>query len=317
MNLSIVAPVLDEEESLSIFVERVVSVAISESPNYVWELILVDDGSSDQSPNIISRFCKDNPQIKGVFLTRNFGHQNAIMAGLMYASGDVVVTLDSDLQDPPELIPELLRRFEAGKQVVNAVRTRRSGETVTKRVFASLFYRALKSLVNFRVAIDSGDYRLISKKVCESLVASAEGGLFLRGQIAWFGFDAAEVNYERDARMYGTSKYPFRKSLRLAMDAVVSLSGKPLRLVSALGVALGCVVGVSVTASALFTLGLGSSNELVTKVETLIVGLGIATLLGSAAVLSAYVGRLMFQVRKLPLYVVRELRNLGAPDGQR
>lgn len=315
MKLSIVAPVLNEEESLSLFVERVINVAVGESSTYIWELILIDDGSSDESPNIIGRLCHDNPQIKGVLFTRNFGHQNAIMAGLMYASGDVVVTLDSDLQDPPELIPALLRRFEAGKQVVNAVRTHRAGETVTKKVFAALFYRFLKKLVSFEVAIDSGDYRLISRKVKDSLVASAEGSLFLRGQIAWFGYDAEEVTYERDARIYGTTKYPFRKSLHLAIDAVVSLSGNPLRLVSVLGVALGCVVAV--TAAALSVFGLDTTNRLFTRIETLMVGLGIATVLGSTAVLAAYLGRLMFQVRELPLFVVRELRNLEDIDDKR
>lgn len=316
MKISVVAPVFNEEESLQLFVDRVLDVVSRGNSNDVWELILIDDGSSDETPKIISRLCDEHSVIKGVFFTRNFGHQPAIMAGLLHSSGEAIVILDSDLQDPPELIPELLSCSMAGFDVVNAVRVRRTGETLKKRLFAALFYRILRKLVNFDIGVDSGDYRLITRKVRDVLVQSAKGAQYLRGQIAWFGYRTAEVAYERDARKFGSTKYTFQKSLQLAIDAVVSLSGKPLRVVSVLGVILGCIVGLTPVVLTIVAAVYGPTDNHASKVLDRINAIGISAALVSVAVIAAYVGRLMFQVRTLPPFVVRETKNLETSDGK-
>jgi len=312
MKVSVVAPVFDEQESLEIFVERVLGAISREQSEYDWELILVDDGSTDDSAQIIQRLAQDGSIVKGIVFTRNFGHQNALLAGIVHSSGDAIVTLDSDLQDPPELIPEMLRGFESGFDVVHAVRTRRLGEKWTKRILASVFYRTLRKLVDFEVAIDSGDFRLISRRVVSALERSSEGSQYLRGQISWFGYSSYTVSYERESRKHGFSKYPFRKSLRLALDAIVSLSGLPLRLVSIFGIALSCLVLLSGSLSFGAEMLLGVERDSIRATDGWIRTLALTYLLGATAVIAGYIGRLMFQVRKLPPYVISEMHNFDS-----
>jgi len=311
--VSIVAPVYNEEQSLHIFVQRLLSVVSSQKPDHKFEIILVDDGSTDASSTIIKEQCASSDLFKGISFTRNFGHQIALFAGIRHASGDVVITLDSDLQDPPELIPEMLKKLESGFDVVNAVRSQRDGETLTKRVFAFVFYRLLKKIVRFDIPLDSGDYRLFSNRVRDLLIRSSEGSQYIRGQIASFGFKSTDLQYVRSSRMFGSTNYPFRKSLQLAIDAVVSLSGAPLRLVSIAGTLLSLLSPLMiVTAIALLKiLRIDASQSLVVIVA--LCSSVLAFVLGALAVLSAYVGRLMFQARRLPLYVIDRTYNFESP----
>lgn len=308
MLVSVVVPVCNEQDSLYEFADRIRAVATQERTRYSWEVILIDDGSTDRSDDIISELCS-NALFKSVTFTRNFGHQIALIAGMRHATGQAVVTIDGDLQDPPELIPALLREFERGYDVVNAVRLKRSGEGRFKRVFATLFYRIYRRMVTFETPIDSGDFRLISRRVQQQVLAASESSQYLRGQVAWFGYASSNVSYNRQPRVHGKTKYPFRKSLALAANAIVSLSGTPLRVVTYVGLVLSPFLLLTATAMFLvdqITNSLRISNYVLLTVWLLTV----SVLCFSFAVIAAYLGRLMFQVRRLPLYVVATTRNL-------
>jgi len=314
--VSIVAPVYNEEQSLPIFIQRLVSVVRSQQLKYRFEIVLVNDGSTDATSTIIKEQCASSDVLKGISFTRNFGHQMALFAGIQSASGEVVITLDSDLQDPPELIPELLKKFESGFDVVNAVRMQRDGETLTKKVFAFIFYRLLKRLVRFDIPLDSGDYRLFSSRVRDLLIRSSEGSQYIRGQIASFGFRSSEVPYVRAPRRFGSTSYPFRKSLQLAINAVVSLSGTPLRIVSVVGSLLSLLFPfVIVLAVVSFEIVREDASQSLTLIATMCASV-LAFVLGALAILSAYVGRLMFLVRRLPLFVIDQTYNFGSPGSE-
>jgi len=315
MRLSIIVPVYNEEASLPEFTRRIKPVMTMEAERYACEVIFVNDGSMDGSESVLEEICRD-PLYKSVTFTRNFGHQVALLAGLQYAKGDVLVTIDSDLQDPPEVIPALLREFEKGCDVVHAVRSQRLGESKSKKWFAKMFYRVYRRSVNFDVPVDVGDFRLISRRVKEQVVVASESSQYLRGQIAWFGYSSASVEYERQSRSHGETKYPFSKSLSLAANAVISLSGLPLRLamVASLFLSLASFV-LALTVGVVSVLGgqVTLSQSLVNVAS--IAGFGI--LFFCIATIAAYLGRLMFQVRKLPQYVVASVRNLSVEIPQR
>ncbi|MFM8645677.1 MAG: glycosyltransferase family 2 protein [Actinomycetota bacterium] len=309
MRLSIIVPVYNEEASLPEFARRIKPVMTMEAERYACEVIFVNDGSMDGSESVLEEICRD-PLYKSVTFTRNFGHQVALLAGLQYAKGDVLVTIDSDLQDPPEVIPALLREFEKGCDVVHAVRSQRLGESKSKKWFAKMFYRVYRRSVNFDVPVDAGDFRLITRRVKEQVVVASESSQYLRGQIAWFGYSSASVEYERQSRSYGIAKYSFRKSLSLAANAVISLSGLPLRFAMIaslfLSIAFPAIVIIITLASAS-----GIQISLSEPVLRVLISVGFGVLSLSIATIAAYLGRLMFQVRRLPLFVVASVRNLS------
>ncbi len=231
--LSVVGPVYDEVESLRSFYDRV-SAALEEIGE-PWELVLVDDGSRDGSSELIRDLAFEDVRVRPVLFSRNFGHQIALTAGLDYSRGQAVVIIDTDLQDPPELIEDLVEKWREGYEVVYAVRTEREGESWFKRATAAIFYRAINRITEVDIPLDAGDFRLLDRKVVEALKKMREHHRFPRAMTAWVGFRQIGVPYKRSARKAGETKYPFRKMFRLAINAVTGFSYFPLQLATYFG----------------------------------------------------------------------------------
>jgi polyisoprenyl-phosphate glycosyltransferase len=300
-DLSVVIPVFNEVAVIPELGKRL--AAVLEALGCRWEVVFVDDGSTDGSTDLVRQLCSSDARSKLVVLSRNFGHQSAITAGMDYAHGDAVVIMDADLQDPPEVIGELLARFREGFDVVYGVRKRRAGETLLKRWTAALFYRALRAMVGVSIPPDAGDFRLLSRRVVLALGALRETHRFVRGMVAWVGFRQTAVYYDRAERFAGATHYPFRKMLRFALDGVAAFSSVPLKLVTWLGIASG-LIGVAVATWAAY----------VRLVHTAYVGgwttIMVAVCLGSSAqllmtaILGEYIGRIHDEVKRRPLYLV-------------
>jgi dolichol-phosphate mannosyltransferase len=306
--LSIVAPVYDEELLVEEFVARACAVAA----DYRFELVIVNDGSSDGTPELLDRIAATDPRVRVIHLSRNFGHQAAITAGLEHARGDVVAMLDADLQDPPELIPEMVARWSQGADVVYAVRQERAGETAFKLATASWFYKLFNKLAQVDLEANSGDYRLLDRRALDALLAMTERSRFLRGMTVWVGFNQTAVSYERDARHAGETKYTLRKMLRFSLDAIASFSHLPLQLATYAGIlsagvafiAIPVVIGLRLFDS--YLPGFGS----ITIAILLLGGIQLIAL----GVIGEYVGRIYDEVKHRPLYIVREERNAPAAD---
>ena len=230
---SIIAPVYNEIACLDTLLDRIHKVM--DQTGEPWELVLVDDGSTDGSTDKIRQLAENDPHVRKVILARNFGHQIAVTAGMDYSRGDAVVIIDADLQDPPEVILDLIARWREGYQVVYAQRTEREGETWFKRVTASVFYRSIYRITDIKIPLDTGDFRLLDRKVVNVMNSMRERHRFLRGMSAWVGFKSIGVPYKRAARFAGSTKYPFKKMLKLALTAVTSFSYVPLQLAMWLG----------------------------------------------------------------------------------
>ncbi len=301
---SIVAPAYNEEESLPEFYRHVREVmdAIGEE----WELVLVNDGSTDRTGEMLRELHAQDRRVCIVDFARNFGHQIAITAGMDHARGEAVVTIDADLQDPPEVIPELIARWREGYQVVYGVRAEREGETWFKLFTARLFYRLIGSLTEIEIPMEAGDFRLLDRQVVEELRRMREHRRFIRGMTSWAGYRQIGVPYQRHARFAGETKYPLRKMLRLALDAITAFSDLPLKLawlcglgLLGLGVLLGLVLLGLRLAGATPLVGQG----LVLSVALLLGGVQLVFL----GILGEYMARIYDEVRNRPLYTVREL----------
>src|SRR5512139_3978142 len=230
---SIVAPIFNERENLPELYRRVKEVM--EATGEPWELVLVDDGSTDGSTEIIHALAKEDVRVRPVIFARNFGHQIAITAGWDYARGDAVVIIDADLQDPPEVILELAKKWKEGYEVVYAVRAEREGESWFKLFTASMFYRLIYRITDVKIPLDTGDFRLLDRKVVNVMNSMRERHRFLRGMAAWVGFRQVGVPYRRAARYAGSTKYPFKKMFKLALNAITGFSYFPLQLATYLG----------------------------------------------------------------------------------
>jgi glycosyltransferase involved in cell wall biosynthesis len=302
--LSVVAPMLDEEELAEEFYTRVCS-ALGELP---FELVVVDDGSTDRTPAILERLASTDPRLRVVTLSRSFGHQTALTAGLDHARGDAVVMMDADLQDPPEVIPSLLERWRDGSDVVYAVRDSRVGESAFKLTTARLFYRLMSRLSSIELQENAGDFRLIDRRALEALLAMRERNRYLRGMTVWVGFTQSAVPYERDARYAGETKYTLRKMLKFSLDAVSSFSHVPLQLATVLGFAISAaafvMVPVIIVLKATGNYLAGFST--ITIAILLLGGVQLITL----GILGEYVGRVYDEVKGRPLYFVRSRRNV-------
>lgn len=300
---SIVAPIYNERENLLELRRRVTEVM--DSTNEPWELILVDDGSTDGSTEIIREYAKEDKHIRPIIFARNFGHQIAITAGWDYARGDAVVIIDADLQDPPELILEMAKKWREGNDVVFAVRTEREGESWFKLWTASLFYRLIYRITDVKIPLDAGDFRLMDRKVVDVLKQMRERHRFPRGMSAWVGFKQVGVDYKRAARVAGETKYPFRKMFRLAINAVTSFSYFPLQVATFFGfvsaglaiLAIPPVIYLRVTGSQAFF------GQATTLIAVLFLG-GVQLI--SLGILGEYIGRLYDEAKGRPLYIVRE-----------
>jgi dolichol-phosphate mannosyltransferase len=309
--LSVVTPMFNEEATAESFYERVCT-ALEGIP---FELVVVDDGSTDRTPQILDRLAASDPRVRVVYLSRNFGHQTAITAGLDHARGDAVAMIDADLQDPPEVILELLERWSQGVDVVYAVRSSRQGETRFKIVTARWFYRLMSKLSDVPLAHDSGDFRLMDRRALDALLAMRERSRYLRGMTVWIGFTSAAVSYERDARHAGETKYTLSKMLRFSLDAIASFSHLPLQAATVLGFIFSLVAFMAIPVVLLLKI-LGSYLPGFSTITVVILLLGGIQLI-AVGIIGEYVGRIYDEVKRRPLYLVRERRNIAdheAPD---
>jgi len=270
-----------------------------------WELVLVDDGSTDGSTEKIRELGKMDPRVRPVIFARNFGHQIAVTAGLDYARGDAVVIIDADLQDPPEVILELIAKWREGYEVVYAQRVEREGETWFKRITASIFYRTIYRITDVKIPLDTGDFRLLDRKVVNILNSMRERHRFLRGMSAWVGFRSVGVPYKRAARFAGSTKYPFKKMVKLALTAITSFSYVPLQIAMWVGFASA---GISILAiPVVIILRLQGSQFFFGQATTLIAVLFLGGVqLISLGILGEYVGRIYDEAKGRPLYIVSE-----------
>lgn len=312
IQLSIVVPVYNEELIIEELVRRMVAAAEHITPDY--EIIFVNDGSKDSSLQKLKLACKAHPKLHYLNFSRNFGHQIAITAGMDYSRGNAIVTIDGDLQDPPELIAEMFAEYRAGYKVVYAKRKIRKGETFFKRFTARSFYRLLASLVSFEIPLDVGDFRLISRDVLGYLQEMKEYDKYLRGQIAWLGFKSTYVYFDRDERKFGTTNYPFKKMLRLAFNGITAFSDAPLKLATSMGFIV-CGISFLIGVYALYSYFIGH-NTVPGWASTIIsiTFLGGVQLL-SLGILGEYVSRIINNVRRRPLYVV-DSTDSGTPAGE-
>lgn len=235
---SVVVPVYQEEAVVQETHRRL--TAVLESLGESWELIYVNDGSRDRTGLLVRSFCGLDPRVKLLTFSRNFGHQTAITAGMDYACGDAVIVIDADLQDPPEIIPQLIERWKEGYDVVYGRRTVRNGEAPLKKLTARIYYRLLRRMTDVDIPVDVGDFRLIDARVCSALSRLPEHNRYVRGLISWLGFRQSFIDYVRAPRFAGKTKYPLRKMIKLAIDGITSFSYKPLKL----GIGLGVVLSV-------------------------------------------------------------------------
>src|SRR5512143_3395165 len=300
---SIVAPIYNELDNIPELYRRVKEVL--DSTGETWELVLVDDGSTDGSTDAICELAKKDKHVRPVIFARNFGHQIAITAGWDYARGAAVVIIDADLQDPPEAIPELASKWKQGYDVVYAVRAERAGENWFKKAAASVFYRLIYRITDVRIPVDTGDFRLMDRKVVNVLKQMRERHRFPRGMSAWVGFKQIGVEYKRAARHAGVTKYPFRKMLKLALNAITSFSYFPLQVATFFGfvssgiaiIAIPIVIYMRASGSQAFF------GQATTLIAVLFLG-GVQLI--CVGILGEYIGRLYDEAKGRPLYIVRE-----------
>lgn len=298
---SVVAPIYNEIEIVDEFCKRVTDVM--NSTGEIWELVLVDDGSTDGSTERILELASANLNIRPVIFARNFGHQIAVTAGLDYTRGDAVTIIDADLQDPPEVILDLIEKWKEGYEVVYAVRTEREGESWFKLWTASLFYRIIYRITDVEIPLDTGDFRLLDRKVVAVMNAMRERHRFLRGMSAWVGYKQIGVEYKRAARIAGETKYPFKKMLQLAINAVTSFSYFPLQVASYFGFFSAGLAIIAIPIVAVMRMA-GShffEGQTTTLISVLFLG-GVQLI--SLGILGEYVGRLYDEAKGRPLYIV-------------
>ncbi|MCC3376398.1 glycosyltransferase family 2 protein [Cohnella sp. REN36] len=303
---SIVVPVYNEEAVIHDTCRALKAVMDGIGERY--ELIFVNDGSRDRTSEILQGYARQDDHVKLIDFSRNFGHQIAITAGMDYASGDAVVVIDADLQDPPALIPRMIAKWREGYDVVYAKRTTRKGETAFKRWTAHAFYRLLRAAADVDITVDTGDFRLLDRKVCEELRRLPEKNRYVRGLVSWVGFRQTSVEYVRDERLAGETQYPLRKMLKLSLDGMTSFSSKPLKLSTTGGVALmaaGVFYGLVRTGAAAFG-GDFSGWQTVIFLQLLLTGF----LLASIGMAGEYIGRIYDEAKGRPLYIVRKCYGL-------
>lgn len=311
---SVVIPVFNEEAVLPETYKRLTEVM--ESCKVPYELIFVNDGSRDGTAAFLHGICARDPHVKLVDFSRNFGHQLASTAGMDYSAGEAVVLIDADLQDPPEIIPQMLSKWREGYDVVYGIRTERKGETWFKKVTSKLFYRFIRSMTDVDMPLDTGDFRLIDRKVCRALSEMNEKNRYIRGIISWLGFSQTGIEYVRDKRFAGESKYPLKKMLRFACDGIASFSCKPLKLASYCGgflSALSFIYLLAVIWQKLFTRAAVAGWACILAVSLFFNGI-VLIILG---IIGAYIGRIYDEVRGRPLYVVKDTRNIDGVNTAR
>ena len=309
--LSIVAPCYNEAEGLGAFVARMTAAAsavVGEND----ELILVDDGSRDRTWAVMSELARTHATIVAVRLSRNHGHQLAVTAGLSLVRGDRIMVIDADLQDPPELVGDMIARLDEGYDVVFGRRRRRAGESPFKRATASLFYRTLATLSEHDIPVDTGDFRLMSRRIVDRLNAMPERDRFIRGMVAWLGGRQTELLYDRDARHAGVTHYTLRRMVRLAADGLIGFSTAPLRLATLMAV-IGVFAGVGLLAYILAGLITGSTVPGWASLALIVVFFSTAQLV-CLSIFGEYLGRTYMQAKGRPLYMIDEITCATGPS---
>jgi glycosyltransferase involved in cell wall biosynthesis len=306
--LSVVAPIFDEEETLLEFYRRVVA-ALERLP---FELLLVDDGSSDSTPRLLAELAASDERVRVIELSRNFGHQAALTAGLDHARGDAIVMLDADLQDPPELITQMFEHWRQGSDVVYAVRRERAGETRAKLATARWFYRLFSKLAQIDLVQNAGDFRLLDRRALSALNSMRERNRFLRGMTVWVGYTQTAVPYDRDARFAGDTKYSVRKMMRFSLDAIFSFSHVPLQVATVFGFIFSAVAFLGIP----IAIGFRIAGQFVPGITTVLL---VVLLLGgiqliTVGLIGEYLGRVYDEVKGRPLYLVRGRLNM--PDAE-
>lgn len=305
---SIIAPIYNEQGCFDELYRRLSEVM--DKTGEEWEFVMVDDGSSDGSTDMIRELAKNEKRVRPVIFARNFGHQIAVTAGLDYCRGEAAIIIDADLQDPPEVILELIAKWREGYQVVYAVRSEREGETWFKKTTASAFYKIIYRITDVKIPMNTGDFRLLDRKVVDVMNSMRERHRFLRGMSAWVGYKTIGVSYKRAARFAGTTKYPFKKMIKLAFTAITSFSYMPLQMAMVFGFISAGLSIVAIPVVAILRL-IGSQfffGQATTLIAVLFLG-GVQLI--CLGILGEYVGRIYDEAKGRPLYIISE-----APDNK-
>lgn len=308
---SIVVPLYNEELVVQETYRRLKSVMDSTKENY--EILFVNDGSKDKTVNIVEGICRNDAKIKLINFSRNFGHQAAITAGMDMALGSAVVVIDADLQDPPEVILEMIKKWKEGYEVVYGKRAKREGETFFKKFTAKAFYRLLKSMTTIDIPVDTGDFRLIDRKVCDALISLPEKNRYVRGLVSWVGYKQTCVEFVRQERFAGETKYPLKKMMKLALDGITSLSYKPLVISGYLGL-LTFIAGIFATIGVIINQLINGINiislPLILSINVTMFGL----VLGCIGIMGQYIGRIFDESKGRPIYIIDSTINYKRVD---
>ena len=307
---SVVIPCYNEEEVIMESYRRITAVMLSMGEPY--ELVFVNDGSKDATPALLNRLADEDNSVRVLHFARNAGHQIAVSAGLDYAAGSAVVIIDADLQDPPELIPEMARLWREGAQVVYGQRRSRAGESFLKLKTAELYYKLIQKLTGNAIPRDTGDFRLVDEKVADAVRGMPEHARFLRGMFAWVGFKQVPLLYDRDKRFAGQTHYPFKKMLKLAADGIMSFSDKPLKLPLWMGLVWLFLGGLTLLALLIMALA-GHSGGGWWLASLLMIGFG--STLASIGIAGSYLARVYDEVKQRPLYIVADTRGFDEAEG--
>lgn len=307
--ISVVIPMYYEEEVAQECYERI-SKVLSQIEDYEYEIIFVNDGSKDKTLQILENIAKNDKKIKVISFSRNFGHQCAVTAGIKYVTGDAIVIIDADLQDPPELIPEMLKLWEDGHEVIYGKRKTREGESAFKLLTAKMFYKTLNALSDVDIPKDTGDFRLVDRKVIDVINELPEHNKFLRGLFSWVGFKQVPYEYERKERFAGRTKYPLKKMLKLASDGIISFSTKPLKLLGGLGI-ISIIISLIILLYSIIS-WIFNLNNLTAGWTSIMVTLtlfsGIQLL--SIWIMSEYIGRIYDETKQRPQYIIDKKINI-------
>lgn len=307
--VSVVIPMYYEEEVAEECYKRV-SKTLKELKEYEYEIIFVNDGSQDKTLKILEEIARKDSNVKVISFSRNFGHQVAVTAGIKEVTGDAIVIMDADLQDPPELIPDMLKYWEQGNEIIYGTRKTRKGESAFKLLTAKMFYKTLNALSDVEIPKDTGDFRLVDRKVIDVINNMPEHNKFLRGLFSWVGFKQMSYEYERQGRVAGKTKYPLKKMLKLASDGIISFSTKPLKLLGTLGF-LSIVISVIILIYALISYAFKLNNLSAgwTSIMVAITFFAGVQLL-SIWIMSEYIGRIYEETKKRPQYIVDKKINI-------
>ena len=307
--ISIVIPMYYEEKVAEECYKRV-KESLQRLENYDHEIIFVNDGSKDKTLEILESIASKDTNVKVISFSRNFGHQAAVTAGLKYITGDAVVIIDADLQDPPELIPEMIKLWEDGNEVIYGKRKSRQGESVFKLLSAKMFYKTLNALSDVEIPKDTGDFRLVDRKVVDTINSLPEHNKFLRGLFSWVGYKQYAFEYERKERFAGETKYPLRKMLKLAADGIISFSTKPLKILGALGM-FAIIISICLLIYALISY-IFKLNNLSAGWTSIMVSITFfaGVQLVSIWIMSEYIGRIYDETKQRPQYIIDKKINL-------